>query len=312
MPASVQIVVVGSANTDFIVPVPKIPSPGETVLGGDLIRAEGGKGANQAVSAQRLGAQVTLVACLGEDDLGSAYLKKLEQEGVDLRYIRRTAKRPSGVALIFVDNRGQNAIAVAPGANSELSPGDVERAELAIASCQMVLLQLEVPLETVEKAITLAKKHGKLVLLNPAPAQTLPETLLKQIDLLVPNEKEAMALVGRRGDPASLARRLQEMGAQTVVVTLGGKGCFVASRDARFTVPAFPVQAVDATAAGDCFVGALGVALAEGQSLKEAVTFANAAAALSVTKMGAQPSLPPREEVEAFLARMRNLPFPLG
>lgn len=312
MPASTSLVVVGSANTDFIVPVPKIPSPGETVLGGDLVRAEGGKGANQAVAAQRLGAQVTLVACLGEDDLGSAYLKKLEQEGVNLQYIQRTPHRPSGVALIFVDNRGQNAIAVAPGANSDLSPKDVEQAEPAIAGCQMVLLQLEVPLETVEKAITLAKKHRKPVLLNPAPARPLPETLFKQIDLLVPNEKEAEVLVGRRGDPASLARRLQEMGAKTVVVTLGEKGCLVVSPDAHFTVPAFPVQAVDATAAGDCFVGALGVALAEGQSLKEAITFASAAAALSVTKMGAQPSLPPREEVEAFLARRRNFPFPLG
>ncbi|MGQ9524438.1 MAG: ribokinase [Armatimonadota bacterium] len=299
-----RIVVLGSANTDLIVRVPRIPAPGETVLGSDLVRAPGGKGANQAVAAARLGAQVTFIGCIGTDDLGDAYLANLKAEGLDLSYVRRDSQRPSGVALIFVSSDGENAIAVAPGANSAVHPHQVRDAEPAISEADCVVAQLEVPLEAVCCAAELCVHHNVPFVLNPAPAprQALPASLLSQTAVLVPNIHEAAAIVGRNGPPKELAQALLSMGPASVAMTLGPNGALVAEPgSAPALVPGMRVRAVDATAAGDCFTAALAVALSEGQILRDAVAFANAAAALSVTKLGAQPSLPTRAELEAFL-----------
>lgn len=296
--------VLGSANTDLVVCVPRIPAPGETVLGGDLIRAAGGKGANQAVAAVRLGAHVTFIGCIGTDDFGDAYLSGLEAEGLDIRYLRRDAARPSGVALIFVGPGGENAIAVAPGANSAVTPHQIREAEPAISEADCVVAQLEVPLDAVRCAAELCVHHRVPFILNPAPApaQPLPDALLSQTAVLVPNRHEAAAIAGRSGTPEELAQSLLAMGPNGVVMTLGAEGALVAEPNCgTVQIPARRVQAVDATAAGDCFTAALAVALAEGRTLRDAAEFANAAAALSVTRMGAQPSLPTREELESFL-----------
>jgi len=299
-----RIVVLGSANTDLVVRVPRIPAPGETVLGGDLIRAAGGKGANQAVAASRLGAYVTFIGCIGTDDFGNAYLSGLQAEGLDIRYLRRDPARPSGVALIFVGPGGENAIAVAPGANSAITPHQVREAEPAISEADCLVAQLEVPCDAVRCAAELCVHHRVRFILNPAPAPTqpLPNSLLSQTAVLVPNRHEASAIAGRAGPPDELAQALLAMGPGGVVMTLGPDGALVAEPDGGPTlIPGRHVRAVDATGAGDCFTAALAVALAEGRSLKDAAVFANAAAALSVTKIGAQPSLPTRAELEAFL-----------
>ncbi|MBW3623210.1 MAG: ribokinase [Armatimonadetes bacterium] len=295
-----RIVVVGSANTDLIVKVPAIPAPGETVLGGDMARAPGGKGANQAVAAARLGAEVAFIGCLGTDDLGDAYLAHLEREGMDLRFLRRAEDRPSGVALIFVGPDGENAIAVAPGANAALTTADVDAAEDAFHGADTVLLQLEVPLAAVQRAAELGRRHGLRVILNPAPSPTtpLPEMLLSMTDVLTPNRHEAQALSGTAEAPASAAKRLRGAGVGAVVMTLGPEGAWLLSQEGERRVPGRRVPAVDATGAGDCFNGALAVALSEGRSLEEAVRWATVAASISVTRLGAQPSLPTRAEVE--------------
>lgn len=298
-----RIVVVGSANTDLIVKVPSIPAPGETVLGGDLARAPGGKGANQAVAAARLGAEVTFIGCLGEDDLGDAYLQHLRKEGMDLQFLRRTGTRPSGVALIFVGPDGENAIAVAPGANAALTAEEVGAAEAAFRGADAVLLQLEVPLPAVQRAAELGKRHGARVILNPAPSpgDALPQSLLSRVYLLTPNRHEARALAGAAEDPYGAARRLRDAGVAAIVMTLGADGAWLLSDKGEATVPGRPVPAVDATGAGDCFNGALAVALSEGKPLEEAVQWATVAASISVTRLGAQPSLPTRAEVEEAL-----------
>lgn len=303
-----NIVVLGSANTDFVVSVPQIPKPGQTVIGGDLVRAAGGKGANQAVAAARLGANVVFIGCLGADDLGDAYIQNLKKEGIDTRFVHQVQGRPSGVALIFVGPGGENAIAVAPGANSCLTPEHIDEASQAIAEADCVVAQLEIPLETVCRAAELAQRHNVTFILNPAPApnQPLPKALLENTNLLIPNRHEAAAIAGFDGAPEELIVKLSSLGVEIVVMTLGADGALVASQSNSsetqiFSVPGFKVPAVDATGAGDCFTGALAVATAEKRKLRDAVLFANAAAALSVTKMGAQPSLPTRREVEQFL-----------
>jgi ribokinase len=299
-----QIVVVGSSNIDMVVPVPHIPEPGETVLGGSFQMVPGGKGANQAVAAARLGARVTLVARLGQDLFAEASLKNFGDAGIDTTYVERDAEAASGVALIFVGPRGENSIAVAPGANARLSPADVERAGEAIAGADLLLVQLEVPLPTVERAIALAKGHGKRVLLNPAPARAVPDELLAQVDLLTPNETEARVLLGPEApggeEPAAAASALRRRGARAVIVTLGEQGALLVDGSSLLPIRPRSVTAVDTTAAGDCFSAALAVAWAEGRSLPEAAGWAAAAAALSVTRPGAQTSLPTRAEVDAF------------
>ena len=297
-----KIVVVGSSNTDLVVQVTHFPSPGETVLGDGFIMAHGGKGANQAVAAARLGAQVTFVSSLGQDSFGEMAMEAYKAEGINTEFIRFDKKAPSGVALILVDPKGENEIAVASGANFTLTTADVERAEPAIRSADCVLLQLETPLPTVETAVELAKKHEVPVILNPAPARALPEALLRSIDVLTPNETEAEMLDLMDSDSRDIGAKMREFGIETVVMTMGGKGALLVRDNEQHQIPAFPTSAVDTTAAGDAFNGALAVAIAGGRPLKEAVRFANAAGALAASSAGAQSSLPTLDEVNGLIS----------
>ena len=298
-----KIVVVGSANTDMVIQVDRIPAPGETVIGQEFVMAAGGKGANQAVAAARLGAEVTFVTCLGCDTFGDQAIAGYQQEGIDTTWIVRDPQTPSGVALIFVDRAGENSIAVASGANARLTPRDVERAAKDIAAADVLLVQLEVPLAAVSRAIELASAASVPVILNPAPAQEIPPSLLAQVSIATPNEHEIKVVVGACDRTRAIARML-EAGTRTVLVTLGPHGVLWAEHGCQDRVPAFPVQAVDTTAAGDAFNGALAYALAKRLAMAEAIHYASAAAAIAVTRMGAQPSLPVRAEVEDFLRQV--------
>lgn len=313
MNSTPRIVVIGSSNTDLIVRLERIPKPGETLLGGDLISAAGGKGANQAVAAARAGGAVTFVARVGQDAWGEAALVGFAKDGIDTTYAQRDPESPSGAALIFVAASGENSIAVAQGANGRLSPADVDAARPVIKTAAAVVLQLESPMETVQAAAAVAAQAGVRVILNPAPARPLPSALLQNIHFLTPNETEAELLTGipvpDEDGAARAAARLLESGVrEAVVITMGRRGAFWATRDRQGFVPGFSVQAVDTTAAGDTFNGTLAVALAEGQDFSAAVRFACAAAALSVTRSGAQPSVPWRGEIEAFLAEQGTTP----
>lgn len=303
-----KIVVVGSSNTDLVVKAPRLPRPGETVLGGGLAVAQGGKGANQAVAAARLGAEVTLVARVGWDSFGRAARASFRREGLRTTYIRCDPQAPTGVALIVVDDQGQNLIAVAPGANAYLAPADVEAARRAIAASQVLLAQLEVPQQTVRRALALARQAGATTILNPAPApaeKPLDEELWPLVDLLTPNEREAQALTGLPVEDLESARQagqfLLERGVKGVVITLGARGALTVTPSGARLTPAYQVKAVDTTAAGDAFTGGLAYAVASGRPLAEAVEYACAVAALCITKLGAQPSLPYRLEVEGFI-----------
>ena len=300
-----NIVVVGSSNTDMIIKLARIPKPGETILGGEFVTAAGGKGANQAVGAARAGGKVTFVARVGRDMFGEQAVAGFVRDGINVDHIVRDASSPSGVALIFVAKDGENSIAVAGGANGRLSPADVRKAKTVFAKASVLVMQLETPLETVQAAAELAARAGVRVILNPAPARPLPNTLLKRVAILTPNESEAELLTGIKVDSEAAAgkaaEKLRARGVQTVILTLGARGSFVATAEGKQLVPGFKVKAVDTTAAGDIFNGALAVALAEGQDLVKAVRLANAAAAISVTRMGAQPSAPTRKEIERVL-----------
>ena len=302
-----RILVVGSSNTDMIVQVPRLPHSGETILGGRFVTAAGGKGANQAVGAARSGGEVTFIARVGNDLFGNQAVSDLVKDGINTDFIARDEQHPSGVALIFVAKDGQNNIAVAPGANARLSPADVNRAAKAFAHTDILLTQLETPLDTVIAAAALAVQHKTPVILNPAPAQPLPDALLRCVSILTPNERETETLTGIRAKDddtaARAADKLHAHGVGTVVITLGPRGAFVSDKEGKHTVPGFKVKVVDTTAAGDIFNGALAVALAERRSLLDAVRFANAAAALSVTHLGAQASAPPRDRIESLLAK---------
>ena len=293
-----KVIVLGSANLDFTVAVERLPTVGETVLGQEFYQSYGGKGANQAVAATRAGAEVVLLTMLGTDDYGRRIEQHLTSIGLPREGLLRHPTKPTGVALILVDEGGRNLIAVAPGSNQMLSLEDIQRASPLIAQGAVLLAQLEVPLAVVQEAFSIAKANGLLTILNPAPVAPLLPPLLKLVDILTPNEGEAHTLSGMT-DPAEAARVLVEQGARSVVVTLGERGAFL--RDATTTTrlfPAYPVQAIDSTAAGDAFNGALACSMAEGRSLKDAVVFANAAGALATTKRGAQESLPTRTEID--------------
>jgi ribokinase len=300
-----KIVVVGSSNTDMIIKVPWIPKPGETILGGRFSTAAGGKGANQAVAAARAGGDVTFLARIGDDMFGQKAKEGFINDKINVEFVLTDKSEPSGVALICVAKDGENIIAVAGGANNNLSPSDVEAAADAISSADILVMQLETPVETIHQAASIASAHGVKVILNPAPAQELSDDLLGHISILTPNESEVELLTGIKVDSeenaAAAADALMAKGIETVIVTMGPKGALVVTADSRELVPGFSVKAVDATAAGDVFNGTLAVAIAEGKTLKQAVSFANAAAALSVTKLGAQPSAPTKKEINKFL-----------
>ena len=299
--ADPDVVVVGSINMDLVVRTARLPEPGETVTGKSFAAIPGGKGANQAVAAARLGAKTAMIGCLGDDAFGAELRRVLALDGIDCRAVREVAKVPTGVALIEVDDAGRNHIVVVPGGNGRLEVADVRANEELLARARAVVLQLEIPLETVAYTAARARALGKLVVLNPAPAQPLPQELLSAADYLVPNEIEAAALTGRRVDsPAAAeeaARGLRAQGARNVIVTLGAAGVVSVTASEVRHHPARSVRAVDSTAAGDTFIGGLCAALVEGRSLDRAVAFAQAAAAISVTRPGAQTSIPRRDEV---------------
>lgn len=301
-----RIVVVGSSNTDMIVQVDRIPAPGQTVLGGRFSTAPGGKGANQAVAAARAGADVTFVARVGSDAFGRESLAGFVRDSINTQFIVCDEAAPSGVASIIVDEQGENAIAVAPGANANLSLQDIAQASKAISAADVVLLQLEIPIKTVREGIRTAWDHDVPVILNPAPACELTDELLGCVSVLTPNEIEASMLTGievhDESDAIRVAALLRRRGVRTVIVTLGPRGAVIDGPDYQGPVEPFVVEAVDTTAAGDVFNGVLAVALAEGRPLPEACRWASAAAALSVQHLGAQPSAPGRTVIEQFVA----------
>jgi ribokinase len=304
---SKAIVVVGSLNMDFVVQVEKLPGRGETMRGEGFQMLPGGKGANQACAVARLGGRCKMIGRVGNDIFGEQLRSNLELAGVDTNSVWRTVGEATGVALISVETGGQNQIVVAPGANGSLRPRDVEAAADVFRGGYL-LLQLESPVETIKEAVALGRARGMLTILDPAPAQPLPPTLLDGVGLLTPNESEARLLLGQQTSSVSLeeasevAQRLLGLGPKCVVLKLGEKGAWLADGSRSLHFPAWPVEAVDATAAGDTFNGALAVALAEGNPLELAIPFANCAAALSVTRLGAQASIPSRAEVEALFA----------
>lgn len=300
-----RIVVVGSTNVDLIVRVPHLPAPGETVTDGRFVQAFGGKGANSAVGARRAGGAVTFVTATGTDDFGRQVRTALAGDGIDLRFATEV-DAATGTALILVDQEGRNSIAVAPGANDLLLPGNVAAAESAFREADAIVLQMEVPLPTVRATLDLAERHGKPVVFNYAPVRSRELAVDGKMTTLIVNEIEAADLTERPvrtpDDAEEAALNLLGYGPQLVVVTLGAAGSVVVSAELRAHIAAFPVTAVDTTAAGDIFCGAMAVALAEGRAPESAVRFASAASAISVTRMGAQPSAPTRSEIKALLS----------
>ena len=290
-----RITVVGSSNTDMVIKTERFPSPGETIVGGEFFLFAGGKGANQAVAAARLGGEVRFVARVGNDVFGQQALTGFEREGIDCSLVVTDEETASGTALITINREGENSIVVAPGANARLSPEQLEK--LTLQDSEYALTQLETPLDTV---IALSEAGGRLVL-NPAPAQSLPDSLLRQLFLITPNESELALLTGMKvtgtAEIARAAQALVDRGVQQVVVTLGAAGAYYTDGQQSFTVAAPSVRAIDTTAAGDVFNGALVVALSEGKDMREAIRFAITAASLSVTRMGAQASAPYRHEL---------------
>lgn len=302
-----MITVVGSLNIDLVVQAPRMPAPGETIAGHGFHVVPGGKGANQAVAAAKLGVQVAMVGRVGDDGFGHMQREGMEALGIATDFLITDGEAPTGTALIIVDAQGQNSIVIVSGANGRLSAADVEAARPAIGASDAVLLQLENPIPTVQRAAEVARELGVSVILNPAPAprEHLPAMLLRNVDYLIPNELEASALTGIPvADQRSVERAassLRAQGIETVILTLGAQGALAISSQGTIRAPAFLVEALDTTAAGDAFVAAFGVALCEGQPLAEALRFANGAGALTVTRLGAQPSLPNRKELDALL-----------
>ena len=294
-----KILVIGSSNTDMVICTGHLPLPGETVIGGTFFMNPGGKGANQAVTVARLGGRVSFICKTGSDIFGHQANQLFNEEGIDTSYVFSDTKNPSGVALITVDTDAENCIVVAPGANAHLTPNDLKRSAEAVEAADIILLQLEIPMQTVEAAAAMAYRLGKKVVLNPAPAG-----LLETLYAITPNETEAEAISGIRitdeRTAEEAARKIASMGVCNVIITLGAKGALVFDGAHCEIVPAYKTQAVDTTAAGDVFNGALVVALSEGRTLPEAVRFACKASAISVTRVGAQNSVPYRTEVDVF------------
>ncbi|MCR8634796.1 ribokinase [Paenibacillus radicis (ex Xue et al. 2023)] len=304
MVQKVKIVVIGSLNMDLVVVAPRVALEGETIIGGKFTAMPGGKGANQAVAASRLGAQVHMVGCIGDDGFGRELREHLRVGNINTDYVTTVPDASSGVAMITVSERGENSIVVSPGANDTMTIAHVKQAETIIREADLVLIQLEIPLEVVEEAVAMAKKHQVTVILNPAPARQLSEVLLKQIDILTPNETEGRIIVTGQAEgdirEEAIISFLRNKGVQNVVMTLGGEGVAYSEGGSAGRLKAHTVEVVDTTGAGDSFNAGLGVYLAEGGSLEAAISFAQKVAALSVTKFGAQPSFPYRSQVDRF------------
>jgi ribokinase len=300
------ILIAGSSNLDMIVQVPRLPKPGETVLGGRFLTAHGGKGANQAVAAARAGGEVVFVSAVGNDAFGKELIDGYRQDGIETKYVFTQEDTPTGVALISVAANGENAIAVASGANAKLLPSYLPQIKAALEEAAALLVQLEIPLETVDAIIRAAASIAIPVILNPAPAQLLDDSLYPLLTCITPNESEAELLTGipvtGRDSAVRAADWFINKGVGTVIITMGGRGAFVCTANESRLAPPFAVTPVDTTAAGDVFSGALTVALAEGMPLHDAVRFGSAAAALSITVPGAQPSIPYRHHIEQFLS----------
>jgi ribokinase len=300
------ILVIGSSNTDLITTVKHFPAAGETIQGNSFLQAMGGKGANQAVAALKAGGDVKFITCLGTDPNGQNALKYYREQGLDVSSSLIVDSAPSGTAVILVDEKGENCIVVTPGANNLLSPAYIYQIQHEIKSCDMILLQMEIPYETIKAVCRLAAKHRKRVMLNVAPARPVDREMLMQTDILVVNETEAETISGLKIAVAgtdAVIDALLEMGAKTVVLTLGKQGSMVKNNQITQFMPAFPIEAVDSTAAGDTFCGALAASLTRGHEWSEALKFATAAAAISVTRMGAQPSIPTEPEIHEFLSQ---------
>lgn len=304
-----SIVVIGSLNMDFVIAVHRLPLPGETILGRNFRMIPGGKGANQAYAAAKLagsGTVVRMIGRVGADSFGNALKSNLAGVGVDVSSMPETSSEATGVALIHVDDAGQNSITVAPGANGVLSAGDIQSQGQALEGARCVLLQLEIPIDTVAEGLREARRAGATCILDPAPARVLPKEILQLVDIATPNENEACVLAGlppkrvNAEDAVALGNKIRELGVRSVIVKLGDQGCVYCGADRSFASPPFPVRAVDSTAAGDTFNAALAVALAEGAEVENALRFANAAAAVSVTRAGAQTSAPSRDEITAL------------
>ena len=308
---AIPIYVIGSSNTDMVVKVDKLPLPGETVMGGIFFMNPGGKGANQAVAAARLGADVFFVVHIGNDLFGKQAVQQFQTgENINTSLVTMDPDHPSGVALIVVDAKGENSISVAPGSNSYLDIQKVDQALKGVIPPAIVLLQMEIPEKTIEYAIEMSHAKGLRVILNPAPARPVNPSVLKKLYMITPNESEAELLTGTSvtdvDSAAAAAKALKEMGVNNVIITMGAKGAFLLTDVIAKVIPSPPVSAVvDTTAAGDCFNGALTVALAEGRAVEEAVAFACSAASISVTRIGAQASLPYRKEVDKLFANSR-------
>ncbi len=296
-----KIIVIGSSNTDMVIKADRLPVPGETVIGGTFFMNPGGKGANQAVAAARMGGKVTFISKTGNDVFGRQSIELFNSENINTDFIFSDPKNPSGVALITVDSNGENCIVVASGANASLCPADIEKAKIEIEQAEIILMQLEIPIETVEYATEMAFSKGIKVILNPAPAQSLSDKLLKSLYMITPNKSEAEILSGIKVYDWDSAQKAADVirakGANIVVITLGNQGALICEGKNYYKVEATKVVAIDTTAAGDTFSGALCVGLSEGKTIVDAVKMAAKAAALSVTRMGAQSSIPFRTEL---------------
>jgi ribokinase len=296
-----SIIVIGSSNTDMVIKSKKLPVPGETILGGTFLMNPGGKGANQAVAAARLGGNVTLVTKTGNDMFGTEAGIIFKKEGINTRFVVVDGNNPSGVALITVDENGENSIVVAPGSNGTLSPSDIKDELFDTNPSDIFLMQLEIPASTVEYVADRAAVNGNRVILNPAPAMQLSNKLFGSLYMITPNETEAELITGIKvfdlQSAEKAAGRLREKGVRNVVITMGASGAYILTENISVLIPVIPVKATDTTAAGDIFNGALAVAISEGKGIEEAVVFANKAAAISVTRMGAQASAPYRKEI---------------
>ena len=299
-----KILIIGSSNTDLITTMSRFPAPGETIEGSGFFTAMGGKGANQAIAALRSGGDVSFITSLGTDVNGQTALEYYKQQGLDVSMSLINEGAPSGTAVIWVNEAGENSIVITPGANNKLSPGYIQGLENAIKEAGLIVLQMEIPYETVSVACMIAQKHEKKVMLNVAPARKIDGALLQAVEILVVNETEAETITGRKLEEDNIEEMvdlLLSMGPKVVLLTLGDKGCFLKTGNEKYVVPAFKVNPVDTTAAGDTFCGAVAAEYMRGKGWNEILKYATAAAAISVTRIGAQPSIPKQNEVQEFL-----------